>query len=190
MKTKKKWLSSEPPVPPVEVPKLILLYHACVQNAQELLDEAYLLARHTKFARATFLALTALEEMGKAQLVADYADNCSSAGEFKEAFHSHRTKAAYTMREVSLKIERSAFGIEQAKSATILYDVRQAQYQVETREKALYVEYGEKYEDILLPSRIAKEEFDYVLERVQDVFDEVENAEWINGRIGSKGLFK
>lgn len=190
MKTTKKRSSKEPDVSPLEVPKLIALYEACVQNAQDLLDEAYLLARHAKFARATFLAITALEEMGKAQLVADYADNCSSADEFKEAFGSHRIKVAYTMREASLKTEISPSGAERVTNATIIYDGRQATYQVELRQQALYVDYGETYDNLLLPSRITKEEFDYVLERVQDAFDEVEHAEWLNGRIGSKGLFK
>lgn len=120
-------------MPAQDVPKLTALYEACVQNAKDLLGEAALLAKHGYYSRASFLATTAYEEMGKAQLVADYADNCSSQSEFKKAFSSHETKTAYMLRE--------AFVDRQAKDATIIYDIRQALYQKLLRERALYVSY-------------------------------------------------
>jgi len=102
LKTSDRRLANQPDISPLDVEKLLVLYRACVQNAGDLLIESILLAKYAKYHRATFLVITAFEEMGKAQLVADYADNAISAREFKKAFGDHSFKIAYMNRFISL----------------------------------------------------------------------------------------
>jgi AbiV family abortive infection protein len=103
MKTVDRRLENEPDISPGDVEKLLTLYRACVQNAEDLLHESVILAKYGKYHRATFLAITAYEELGKAHLVADYADNAVSAREFKKAFESHPFKVAYMNRFLTLE---------------------------------------------------------------------------------------
>jgi AbiV family abortive infection protein len=169
--------------------RILRLFHACARNANDLLEEAYFLREKRRYARAAFLALTAFEEMRKAQLVADYATNCVSLSEFKKAFSDHRLKSAYMMREMAIKVKDNPNGGYRVEDTTIVYDRKQATHQIQMREKALYVSFGQGYKAIE-PSSITADELDYILERVEEKFQEIEEAEWLNGRIGSKGLFK
>ena len=98
LKTRDRRLANQSNISLRDVEKLHVLYRACVQNAEDLLNESVLLAEHAKYHRATFLAITAYEEIGKAHLVADYADNAVSDREFEKAFESHPFKVAYMNR--------------------------------------------------------------------------------------------
>ncbi|MGA2718988.1 MAG: AbiV family abortive infection protein [Candidatus Acidiferrales bacterium] len=179
MKTQLKKVSKETEISTEEKKHLRALYRECFINAHQLLNEGKLLAEHGHYARATFLALTAHEEMGKAQLIADYAQGCSSKKEFQEAFRDHRIKHAYMMREATAESD-----------ATIVYNKDRSTYQIELREKALYVAWRNTYDNLVAPSQITRDECDSVFERVLEAFEEIEHAERLNGRIGSKGLFK
>jgi AbiV family abortive infection protein len=190
MKTDEKRKSKERDVPISELDRLVLLFRTCAENARDLLNEAHILGNAGCYARGTFLALTAYEEMGKAQLVADYANNCVSVGEFRKAFSDHGMKAAYMMREVAFKTgDLLPNGRYEVIDGRIVYDQRQSLYQIQTRMKALYISHGASYVP-KVPSSIMKDEFEDVLERVAESFEEIENAEWLNPQIGSKGLFK
>lgn len=189
MKTRERRLTNQPDISPRDAEKLLVLYRACVQNAEDLLNESALLAKFEKYHRATFLAITAYEEMGKAQLVADYADNAVSAREFNKAFKDHSFKITYMSRFLSLP----AAGPLRPKlngEGTISFDDRPAEYLVPLREQSLYVQWREKFDNLILPAEITKTHFDDVFERVQDFFEEIDHAEWLNGHIGSKALFK
>jgi AbiV family abortive infection protein len=147
------------------------------------------LAEYAKYHRATFLAITAYEEMGKAHLVADYADNVIADGEFMKAFRNHSFKMAYMNRFVSLP----AAGPRRRKlkgDETISFDFRSAEYLVPLREQSLYVQWRQTFDNLILPVEITKAHYDDIFERVQDFFEEIDHAEWLNGRIGSKALFK
>lgn len=189
MKTSARRVANEPAISAPDAKKLLVLYRACVQNAEDLLHESVILAKHGKYHRATFLAITAYEEMGKAHLVADYADDAISTREFKKAFGDHSFKIAYMNRFISLR----AAGPLRPKlnsEATITCDYRPAEYLLPLRAKSLYVQCGQAFDNLTLPSQVNKAEFDEVFERVQDFFEEIDHAEWLNGRIGSKALFK
>jgi hypothetical protein len=73
---------------------------------------------------------------------------------------------------------------------TITFDDRPAQYLVPLREQSLYVQWRDRFDNLILPVEITKAHYDDVFERVQDFFEEIDHAEWLNGRIGSKALFK
>jgi AbiV family abortive infection protein len=189
LKTRDRRLANQPDISPLDVEKLLVLYRACVQNAEELLNESVLLAEHAKYHRATFLAITAYEEMGKAHLVADYADNVVSAGEFKKAFESHPFKVAYMNRFLTLE----AAGPLRPKlkgDETITLDYRPTKYLGPLRQQALYVHWQDAYDNLKLPIEITKAHYDDIFERAQEFFDEIDHAEWLNGRIGSRALFK
>jgi AbiV family abortive infection protein len=189
LKTRERRLTNQPDISPRDVEKLLILYRACVQNAEDLLNESVLLAKYGKYHRATFLAITAYEEMGKAHLVADYAANIVSAREFKKAFGDHSFKIAYMNRFISLH----AAGPLRPKlngEETITFDYRPAEYLVPLREQSLYVQWRQTFDDLILPAQVTKTDFDEVFERVQDFFDEIDHAEWLSGRIGSRALFK
>jgi AbiV family abortive infection protein len=190
VKTDEKRTSKERDVSIRQVKRLEALFRACAENAHDLLREARILGDTACYARGTFLALTAYEEMGKAQLVADYANNCVSASEFSKAFSDHRMKAAYMMREVAV-IPRDVLpnGRYEVIDGRIIYDRRQSQYQVQMREKALYVS-RDSTDAPIAPSSITKDQFEYVMERVEESFEEIAYAEWLNPQIGSKALFK
>jgi len=179
MKTKLKQTSNESQVSQEDSARLRSLHRACVINAHQLFHEGELLAEHGHYARAAFLAVAAYEEMGKAQIVADYAQNCSSFREFEKAFRDHRLKNAYMMRQAAAD-----------KEVTIVYDRENAGYQIDLREQALYVQYRDTYDDLILPSQITKDECEFVFKKTYEAFEEIENAERLNGRVGSKSLFK
>jgi AbiV family abortive infection protein len=190
MRTDEREKSKERPVPIAEMNRLEVLFRPCAENAHDLLREARILGDAACYARGTFLALSAYEEMGKAQLVADYANNCVSASEFRKAFSDHRMKAAYMMRQVAIEtrdlLPNGRYAVVEGR---IVYDRRQSLYQVQMREKALYVSCNASYAPVV-PFSITKDEFEYVMERVGESFEEIENAQWLNPQIGSKALFK
>jgi len=189
LKTKDRRLTNQPDISPLDVEKLLALYRACVQNAEDLLNDSVLLAKYGKYHRATFLAITAYEEMGKAHLVADYAANIVSAREFKMAFRDHSFKMAYMSRFVTLPaggpLRRKLQGDE-----AVSFDFGSTKYLVPLREQSLYVQWRQTFDNLILPVEITKAHYDDIFERVQDFFEEIEHAEWLNGRIGSKSLFK
>jgi len=161
---------------------LFKLYHACMKNAYSLTEEAKLLLKHGHNARAFFLALTAYEEIGKAQLTADYITDCVSVEEFERAFKDHDLKMAYNQRYISLSQETKG-------EATLEYDLREVKSFVRARMKSLYVSKHALCPQ--LPSALFTEEA--AAEMIESVIEElisIKYAEWLNQRIGSKGLFK
>ena len=182
METKKKQTeSSEARCGPIRA-DLFNLYHACMKNAYSLSDEAYLLLEHGHYPRAFFLALTAYEEIGKAQLTADYITDCVSEEEFERAFKDHDIKIAYNQRYIS--ISQITKG-----DATLEYDLKEAKDFIKARMQSLYV--SKEASSPQLPSDIITKEV--ATEMIDDLIEElgsIEHAEWLNQRIGSKGLFK
>ncbi len=58
--------------------KLGVLYEQCMANSDRLIEAAKVLEKSAFYPQAFFLALTAWEEIGKAQVVADYSEDCAS----------------------------------------------------------------------------------------------------------------
>jgi AbiV family abortive infection protein len=76
-------------------PKHFQLYRACLSNAYDLLDEADILLKKDRHARAYALAFTAAEEIGKALIVADWIYDLIPEEEFHNAFKNHHIKKTY-----------------------------------------------------------------------------------------------
>ena len=46
------------------------------------------------------------------------------------------------------------------------------------------------YDNLKLPIEITKAHYDDIFERAQEFLEEIDHAEWLNSRIGSRALFK
>lgn len=185
MKTKKKQTESSEVKHKQSQINLFDLYNACMKNAYSLADEAKLLLKHGHYPRAFFLALTAYEEIGKAQLTADYINDCVSVQEFERAFRDHDIKVAYNQRNISLSIGKKGEVI----SETLEYDLKKARSFIETRMKSLYV--CKEGTSLKQPCDIITKET--ATEMIDDLGKELHSIEfaiYLNDRIGSKGLFK
>jgi AbiV family abortive infection protein len=115
------------------------LQAACLENAVALRDEAELLLANNHYARALALAITAREELGKAQIVADRLDGCVSRSEFEQAFKRHDLKAAYVTRQIALDVGPAIGNSAPITSGTITYDLEEGRRLFELRSNSLYV---------------------------------------------------
>lgn len=68
------------------------IYRKAHKNAVELLSEAEILLKHGKYARAYFLAFTALEEISKSQFAADVFTGLCTEEEFIKIYTKHPKK--------------------------------------------------------------------------------------------------
>lgn len=80
--------------------KALDTYQWAHDNAVELIEDAGLLARNGRHARALALACTALEEIGKSQYAADVHTAFIPAGGFEGNIRKHNLKTGYAARVV------------------------------------------------------------------------------------------
>ena len=102
MKTKARQQSKEDHLNPRHWKSVYELYRACLNNANDLAEEAELLYKHEHYARAVALSLVAMEEIGKSQIVADFYNGMVSNSELENAFRKHEVKSAYNFRKFVL----------------------------------------------------------------------------------------
>jgi AbiV family abortive infection protein len=157
---------------------LLDLYEACLANAAALVDEADLLLSNGHTARAYALGFTAYEEVGKSQIVADRFEDVVSEKEFVEAFHIHGPKAAYVGRHVRLP------------DGTVEYDPAKMKTHFEARNNALYVGRDSANRPLAPAQAVSRADAESVIRAVRKELDYIRFAEHVNGRIGTKGLFK
>jgi len=158
------------------------LYRACISNSFSLIEEARLLYKHKYYARAFFLALTADEELGKSQLIADFINDCFSQEEFEKAFRDHDLKIAYNRRYLTLSEGTKG-------DATIEYDLKDVKSYIKARMNSLYV--NRTGTSPLLPSEVINKDMaKRMIESVIEDLGNIEYSEWLNQRIGTKGLAK
>ncbi len=162
---------------------LLRLYYACLENARVLLEEAELLLKPGSAARAFALAFTAYEEIGKSQVVADFYNDQVAESEFASAFRLHHLKLAYLERVVRLSAGTLLEG-------TIEYDVRKLNPLTGRRNDALYVNYVNGFEPRSPADAITRDQAQEMIDAGYEELESIARAEELNGRIGSKGLFK
>jgi AbiV family abortive infection protein len=167
-------------------PGLLTLYRACITNAEELLEDARLLLSDGRFARAFALAFTAYEELGKSQVVADAYSGAAAASELTAAFRKHDLKTAYMRRTVRLEVPPGQHWPE----ATIEYDAIDAGQLFGARQRSLYVDFGVDYLPTLPIEAITRARAEEMATVVDQELKAIAWAEDLNGRIGTKGLFK
>lgn len=167
-----------------EAKKVYAVYAKSFNNAVSLLEEAKLLFHNNFYARTVALAIMSFEELGKSQIAADYYTGLLTEEDYKRAFKDHGSKKSFagryrafqvTDKNKGYKVSDLGFAINPGNSSE-LEKVRQAAFYVS--------ENNDPREDI------SKEDAEIVLKKVWEHINYVRYAEELNGRIGSKALFK
>jgi AbiV family abortive infection protein len=162
---------------------LLDLYDACLRNADELLTEARLLISHGHVARAFALAYTGWEEVGKAQLVGDFANDMVSQEEFEAAFRDHTLKSAYNWRQFVLNTK-------DVNASTIEYDRNRAREAFEKRQAAFYVGKDTLLKPLTPDEGVTKEEAEQVIHALATEIRHIREADAMTERIGSASFLK
>ncbi|MFO1315493.1 MAG: AbiV family abortive infection protein [Burkholderiales bacterium] len=159
------------------------LYAACLSNASDLLEEAELLAQHGRAPRAYFLAYTAMEELGKSQVVADYFNDLVAEAEFEAAFRNHVFKAAYINRYVPIPkdLDQQWF---------IEYDKAAVKRHVTDRGRALYIECKPNNTPQLPKEEISKASANEMIASARKYLEAIRRMEYLTERIGTKAFTK
>ncbi len=166
--------------------KLIDLYEKCMANSDRLIEAAKILENSGFYPQAFFLALTAWEEIGKAQVVADYSEDCVSRKEFDEAFRNHSLKNAYLERKVVLTTDNA----RKVTDATISYDVERGKELAKWREHALYVSMTDGFVGWSPEGQICDKQCRNLVEEVEGYTIFLRQMEYLTERIGIKSLTK
>ncbi len=163
--------------------RLLDLYDSCLKNASNLLEESALLLAKKHHARAYFLAYTAMEELGKSQVVADYFNEMVATKEFEAAFRDHKFKAAYVKRYVEIpdNITDDWF---------IEYDRNAAAGYAQARHSALYVECLPDNSPRMPEDSITHEAAERLLSTAKNYFSEIMRMAYVSERIGTKAFTK
>ncbi len=162
---------------------LLDLYSACLKNARELLEEADLLLGNGHHARGYFLAYTAMEELGKSQVVADYFYDMVSKAEFEAGFRDHRFKAAYVRRHVKIPDDlKGEWFIE--------YDPRSTGPYTQERNRSLYIQYLPDHTPQFPAQMISLESANELIATARKYLSEISTMEHITERIGTKAFTK
>ena len=146
-------------------------------NSLELLNEAKALLKNKSYARAVALAIMSFEELGKSQIAADYYSGILPESEYKKAFKQHK-KTAYANRYAAIgshKKVKYGYYIDNSVART-LESIRQS---------ALYADENNNPSD-----NFSEEDALLIIRKVNEHQESIQHAEWLNGRIGSKALFK
>ncbi len=163
---------------------LLKLYRACLENAEQLCEEAELLFEAHFNARAYALAYTAIEEVAKAHAVADLFTGVLSYSEFTDAFRDHKMKAAYLRRTVALPSVPFS-------EATVEYDRRSVESVITSRNSALYVDFGADLAAVTPREAFDAESAESAIEQARALLHEIlVNDEYFGHQIGTKGLWK
>lgn len=176
--TKDEAQSTKKPVATLESREAALsVFRRSKSNSRSLLEEARILSERGYYSRAVALAIMSYEELGKSQIAADFYTGILPEPFYRRAFYKHE-KTSYTSRHAALgdheKVKHGFY---------IDNDVAKA---LETiRQQAIYVD--ESNDPLGVHSA---EDADAVIEKVMQHHEAIEHAEFVNGRIGSKALFK
>ena len=163
--------------------KLLDLYEACLKNASALIKESELLLSKKHHARAYFLSYTAIEELGKSQVVADFSNEMVAESEFEAAFRDHKFKAAYVKRYVQIPNDLNGDWF-------IEYDKKAAAGYAQARHSALYVECLPDHSPKPPEESISHEAAERLLTTAKNYLSEIIRMEYVTERIGTKAFTK
>ena len=161
---------------------LLQTYNACLDNARELLNEAELLVKYKNFARAYVVAFTALEEVSKSQIVADYFTGLIDKKRLESLFKDHSSK----IKRVEWVIDvidkyRHEHGFE--------YQGTRPTF--EARNAALYVDINRDNAPLLPKDSVTEETVRNLMNLVEVGLNEIWEQSDVKGeQIGTKGFMK
>jgi AbiV family abortive infection protein len=155
------------------------LYRSARNNAVDLVEEAQILFDKGKFARAFFLAFTALEEISKSQLAADVFTGFISEAEFGKYYLKHEKK-----------IERMVWATDEAQHYLDAWEDSYMELKpptISARMNALYVSLREK--NVQSPQDIVSEnDARGVIRTVAAALDAIVRNEAMGYQPGTKGF--
>lgn len=163
--------------------RLVDLYVACLKNARSHHDAAVALLDAGFISQAFALGFTAWEEIGKAQIVADFANGMAAECEYEEAFRSHGLKVSYNSRQFELNIA-------DIPASLIKYEPGSAKPLFEARQRALYVGKDENDQAVVPENEIPRGAVEKALRRVKKELDDIDMQDAISERIGSASFLK
>lgn len=169
---------------PKEAKKVYAVYAKSFNNAVSLLEEAKLLFQNKFYARTVALAIMSFEELGKSQIAADYYTGLLTEQDYKRAFKDHGSKKSFAGRYQAFQVmdENKGHTVSDLGFAVNPDIARELE---KIRQAALYVSESNDPRE-----NISREDAEIVLKKVWEHVDYVRFAEELNGRIGSKALFK
>jgi len=148
------------------------LYRVANNNALDLLAEAKILFGMGRYARAFFLAFTALEEISKSQLAADVVTEFISEDEFLDHYRHPK------------KIGRMAWATEEAQRYLHM-DLQHPD--TSSRANALYASLKDK--KVQTPTdAITKEDAQGIIRTAEVALDSITTNDFMGYAIGSKGF--
>ncbi len=157
--------------------KVYAVYAKSNKNSVSLLEEADVLSENGFYARAVALAIISFEELGKSQIAADFFSGILPEDEYKKAFKSHK-KTSYAGRHMAIGFhEKVKHGFWVDDSVAITLEA--------IRQMAIYVDENNDPLD-----SFTKQDAKLIIQKVRKHIEYVKFAEEMNGRIGSKALFK
>lgn len=167
-----------------EAKKVYTVYEKSFNNAVSLLEEAKLLFHNKFYARTVALAIMSFEELGKSQIAADYYTGLLTEQDYERAFKDHGSKKSFAGRYRAFQVTDKSKGCGVSDLGFAISSDNSSELE-EIRQSALYVsENNDPREDI------NQEDAEIVLRKVWKHINYVRYAEELNGRIGSKALFK
>lgn len=165
---------------PHQQANLLATYAACLENATDLLIEAEFLIESGRYARAYMLAFTAIEEVSKSQLVADYFTSYISKAEFTKSFRSHHLKAKRVTWAVL-----DTYNVDAIDETEDIVTPKPAD-----RMSALYVDIDHDLRPITPEDSIDEHQVSQLIEVVHHALDEIATKEFMGEQIGTKGFMK
>lgn len=172
-----------------ENPNLWELRQECWSNSLDLVVDSVILFENERFARAFMLAYTAMEEVGKYLLVCDFITGIVSKEELQDAFHDHQIKTAYFHNNVKFTT-KDKIGQFYTSDLTMVYERNKFKDFFKFRNLSAYVNCNDNFEPISPSKEIDKELAEKMINKVKKEIDFIVFAEDLNGRIGSKALYK
>lgn len=171
-------------------PNLWELRTECWNNSIGLLKESCLLFENGYYARAFLLAYTAMEEVGKYLVVCDFINDIVSMQEFKKVFKDHGLKTAYFHNSVRMDTNKGWASFLMSADLTIEYDDKGFEDLIKLRNRSAYVGLGQSLQPIAPCKSIDKDTADSMIKKVSKEISLIDFSEDLNGRIGSKAIYK
>lgn len=166
-----------------EAKRVYYSYVKSFNNAIDLISESEILFKNNFYSRALALALIAYEELGKSQIAADYYSGVLEKEDYEKAFVSHHKKNSFAGRYKAIGINKEDDSVAEDLGFSIN---KKASNKLEKiRQDCFYVDENNDPSE-----KFGKDEVEEVIHKVKDHIEYIQYAEWLNGRIGSKALFK
>lgn len=160
------------------------LIEECENNINSVVEEANLLFNNGFYARCFVLAYSALEELGKRLIIADYMTGIVSKEELDKAFNDHKIKIAYLNNNAKMTLTEDG-----KNKVEIVYDINKYKSWISERHTALYVDINN--DTIVSPTKkITKEYAENIMKYLKNKIQSTNYYESVNGKIGSKAFYK